>query len=123
MALEFVIHLTTNNEMILKKIGEKINMMDETYLQQLNYVMQLENNKGFESEEEEDDKGARFYHIAKNLLNKKKKTWIEVQKINQKTLKNEAEMVKEEKIWQKKKSFRPKDFFKVSFILLLKIFS
>ena len=116
MALEFVIHLTTNNEIILKKIGEKINILDETALQQLNFLMQLENNKDFESEEEE-DKGARFYHVAKNLLNKKKKTWIEFQKINQKVLeKNELDMVKEEKILQKKKSFKPKDFFKVNLL-------
>ena len=55
LALEFVIHLITNNELILKKIGEKINILDESAFQNLNQLMEIEKDKDIQDSDEEDE--------------------------------------------------------------------
>lgn len=111
MALEFIITLTSNNETILKKIGEKISLMDETSLLNLNQLMDFEITT--HSHKETEDKDAKFYSIAKNLLIKNKKTTLEAQmKINAKILEKideKMEPPKEEIGLKRRRSFSSKD--------------
>ena len=115
MVLEFVIQLISNNEVILKKLGEKINLMDEISFATLNEMIEteVEKNHEFEREEGEEEKGEKFYHVVKNLMSKKKRTWLEVKphKANEKTMENSlrTSIIKEEIVLEKKKSLNSKD--------------
>ena len=115
MALEFVIQLISNNEVILKKLGEKINLMDEISFSTLNEMIEteVEKNHEFEREEGEEEKGEKFYYVVKNLMSKKKRTWLEVKphKTDERTMDNslKTSVIKEELVLEKKKSLNSKD--------------
>lgn len=118
-ALDFIIVLVSSNELIVKKIGEKISLMDESTLEQLNKLMDIEVEQAIDFKEIDNNED-KFYAIALNLLKKKKKTWLEMQiKHNQKSLNNE-ENVNEIKL-QKKNSFSSNaiiETYKVFFLLI-----
>lgn len=107
-ALDFIIVLVSSNEIIVKKIGEKISLMDESTLDQLNKLMDIEVEQPNDFQEI-DNNEEKFYAIALNLLKKKKKTWLEMQiKHNQKSPDKNEENLNEIKI-QKKNSFSSND--------------
>ena len=130
MALEFVILLISNNEVILKKIGEKINLMDEMSFHTLNELIEneVEKDQELEREEGQEEKGEKFYHIVRNLLSKKKKTWLE-SKVNPRTFEKNDENLEipiQPLTVEKKRSFNVKDLvsqiYKVYYFLKKSLF-